>query len=92
MPSHSLNNFEIQIYYQNEPKYNDVYSRSNLNKIKDGAYVINLDEYPSIETHYMWMVVIELHLTMQSTLEKLKNSYATKISKQIFIEYKHTIQ
>ena len=53
MPSHSLNNFEIQIYYQNEPKYNDVYSRSNLNKIKDGAYVINLGEYPSIETHCM---------------------------------------
>ena len=36
-------NFEIQKYYQNEPKFNGVYSRNNLPKIKDGAYVINLD-------------------------------------------------
>ena len=34
--------------YQNEPKFNDDYSRSNLSKIKDGAYVINLDEYKSV--------------------------------------------
>ena len=43
-----LTNFEIQKYYQNEPKFNGVYSRDNLPKIKDGAYVINLDEYESI--------------------------------------------
>ena len=36
MPSHPLTNFEIQKYYQNEPKFNDVYSRNNLPKIKDG--------------------------------------------------------
>ena len=41
MPPHPLTNFEIQNYYQNEPKFNDVYSRSNLPKIKDGTYVIN---------------------------------------------------
>ena len=41
MPPHSLTNFEIQKYYQNEPKFNVVYSKDNLpNKIKDGAYVI----------------------------------------------------
>ena len=28
-----------------------VYSRNSLPKIKDGAYVINLDEYKSIEDH-----------------------------------------
>ena len=38
--------------YQNEPKFNDVYSRNNLLKIKDGAYVINLDEFKSIGTHW----------------------------------------
>ena len=43
MPPHPLINFEIQKYYQNEPKRNGVYSKSNLPKIKDGAYVINLD-------------------------------------------------
>ena len=42
---HLLTNFEIQEYYQNEPKFNSVCSRNNLPKIKDGAYVINLDEY-----------------------------------------------
>ena len=43
---HPLTNFEIQIYYQNEPRFNGVYSRVNLpDKIKDGAYVINFDEY-----------------------------------------------
>ena len=39
MPPHSLTNFEIEKYYQNEPKFNAVYSRNNLPKIKDGAYV-----------------------------------------------------
>ena len=44
MPPHLLTNFETQEYYQNEPKFNGVYSRNNLPKIKDGAYVMNLDE------------------------------------------------
>ena len=51
---HPLTNFEIESYYQNEPRFNGVYSRDNLNdKIKDGAYVINLDEYSDIETHWI---------------------------------------
>ena len=29
MPPHPLTNFEIQTYYQNEPKFNGVYSRNN---------------------------------------------------------------
>ena len=44
MLSHPLVNFEIQKYYQNEPKFNGVYSRNNLSKIKDGAQIINPDE------------------------------------------------
>ena len=43
MPSYPLTNFEIQKHYQKEPKFNDVYSKNNLSKIKDGAYIINLD-------------------------------------------------
>ena len=46
MLPHPLTSFEIQKYY--EPKFNGVYSRNNLSKTKDGAYVINLDEYESI--------------------------------------------
>ena len=53
MPPHPLRNFEIQNYYQNEPKFNGAYSRNSLPKIKDGAYVINLDEYKSVETHWI---------------------------------------
>ena len=44
MPPHPVTNFEIQKYYQTPTRFNDVYSRDNLPKIKDGAYVINLDE------------------------------------------------
>ena len=48
MPPHSLTNFEIQKFYENEPKFNGVYSRNNSPKIKDGVYIIDLDEYKSI--------------------------------------------
>ena len=41
MPPHPLNNFEIQKYYQNEPRFNGVFSRDNLperssTEIKEG--------------------------------------------------------
>ena len=44
-------------YYKNEPRFNGVYSRDNLPKIKDGAYVINLDEYSDIGTHWVALYV-----------------------------------
>ena len=49
-----LTNFETQKYYQNEPRFNGVFSRDNLpKKIKDEAYVINLDEYADVGTHWI---------------------------------------
>ena len=57
MPPHPLTNFEIQKYYQNKPKFNGVYSRNNLSKIKDGVYVTNLDEFKSIGTHWITLYV-----------------------------------
>ena len=48
MKPHPLTNFEIQKYHQNEPRFSGVYSGDNLPIIKDGAYVINLDEYSDI--------------------------------------------
>ena len=57
MPPHLLTNFEIQKCYQNEPRFNGVYSRDNLNKIKDGVYVINPDAYPDIGTHWVALYV-----------------------------------
>ena len=53
MLPHPLTNFEIQNYCQNEPKSNGIYSRNNFPKIKDGAYVLNLDEYKSIGTPWI---------------------------------------
>ena len=55
---HPFRNFEIQEYYQNEPRFNGVFSRDNLpNNIKKGAYVINLDEYHDIGTHWIALYV-----------------------------------
>ena len=63
MPPHPLTNFEIQKYYQNEPKFNGVYSRDNLAKTKDGAYVINLDKYSDIGTHWVALYVYNNDVT-----------------------------
>ena len=58
LPPHPLTNFEIQEYYQNEPRFNGAFSRDNLpNSIKNGAYVINLDEYHDIGTHWVALYV-----------------------------------
>ena len=45
IPPHPLTNFEIQKYYQTEPRFNGVYSRDNRPRIKDGAYITNLGVY-----------------------------------------------
>ena len=63
MPSHPLTNFEIRNYYQNEPRFNGVYCRDNLPKIKDGAYVVNLDEYSDIGTHWVALYVHNTDVT-----------------------------
>ena len=58
MPPHPLTNFEIQKYYENEPRFNGVYSRNNhpekikeINLVYKPWYVINLDEYADVGTH-----------------------------------------
>ena len=59
MPPQPLTNFEIRKYVENEPKFNGVYSRDNLPErsstetIKNGAYVINLNENADIGTHWI---------------------------------------
>ena len=54
MPFHPLTNFEIQRYYQNELRFNGVFSRNNFpKKIKDGVYVMTLDEYANVGTHWI---------------------------------------
>ena len=64
MPPHPLTNFELQKYYQNEPKYNGFYSRDNLpNKIKDGIYIINLDEHSDIGTYWIALYSLNNNVT-----------------------------
>ena len=51
MLPHALTTFRIQKPYQNNLKFNDVYSRNNFSKIKEGAYSVNLDEDDLIASH-----------------------------------------
>ena len=54
----------------NEPRFNGVYSRNNLpNKIKKGAYVINLDEYENTGIHWVALFVKQKYTTGSSSLE-----------------------
>ena len=49
---------KLEAYCQNEPRFNGVYSRDNLpNKINGGAYIINLNEYSDIGTHWIALYV-----------------------------------
>ena len=68
MLPHPLTNFEMQKYYQNEPKFSAVYSRNTLPKIKDGSWVINHDDFKSVGFHWIALYVngnIDEYLTMQ---------------------------
>ena len=105
MPHHPLINFEIQKYYEKEPRFNGVYSRDNLSyKIKDGAYIINLDEYYDIETHWVALYVSNNDVTyfhsfgvehISKEIKKFINCPSSpqnkKKFKKTFLEYKHMI-
>ena len=71
MLPYPLTNFEIQKYYKNEPRFNGVFSRNNLlKKIKDGAYIINLDEYANVKKMKFFISIV---LVLNIFLKKLKN-------------------
>ena len=56
MSPYPLTNFEIKEYYENNPRFNGVYSRDNLPK-GYGAYVINVAEYEDVGTHWIALYV-----------------------------------
>ena len=87
MPPHPLTNCKIQKYYQNEPKFNGVYSRDNLLKIKDGAYVINLDEYSDIGTHWIALYASNNSATYFDSfgVEHIPKDIKTFINKSIIV-------
>ena len=83
---HPLTNFKIQKCYKNERRFNGVYSRNDLpKKIKDGAYIINLDEYADVGTHWIALfckkmkLFIWIVLVLNVFLKKLKNLSKMKI-------------
>ena len=98
IPPHLLTNFEIQKLYQNEPRFNGVYSRGNLTKIKDGPYIINLDEYSDIGIHWVALHVNNNNVTyfdsfwVEHISKKFKHLLTIETLKQTFSEYKHMIQ
>ena len=94
MPRHPLTNFEIQNYYQKEPKFNGIYSRNNLpEKIKGGAYVINLDEYAGVGTHWIALfcqrsqIIYFNSFGVEHVPEEIKEFFELT-----FCKYKQTIQ
>ena len=60
---HPVTNLEIQKYYQNKPRFNDVYSRDSMPKIKDGTYIINLDDYSDIGTYWIALYALNDNVT-----------------------------
>ena len=68
MPPHPLTNFQIQKYYQNDSKFNGFYSTNKLPKIKGRAYLINLEQYESIGSHWIALYVNDDNVTYFDSL------------------------
>ena len=87
MPLHLLNNIEITNYFNYEPRFNGVFSRSNLPRIKDQAYVINLDDRNSKGTHWVSLFIdrnlavyfdsFRIDYIPQEVLNKIKDKSVT---------------
>ena len=67
--------------------------------MKTGAYVIHLDEYADVGTHWISLYVKNneiiftlIVLVLNMFLKKSKDSLDMKTSKQTYLEYKQTIQ
>ena len=54
---------KYKVIITNEPRLNGVYSRDLPDKIKDGAYITNLDEYSDIGTHWVALYLLNNDVT-----------------------------
>ena len=95
MPPHPLINFEIQKYYQNEPRFNGVYSIDNLpKKIKDGAYVINLDEHSHAGMHWIALycknieIICFVSFGVEHVCKEIEKLIGQKNIKKTYLHYK----
>ena len=92
---HLLTNFQIKKYYKNEPRFNGVYSRNILPKIKDGVYVTNLDKYKSMENHWIALYVKDDNVTYCNyfVAEHIPKKLKHLLEKKCYKKYSwHTIQ
>ena len=79
---HPLSNIKITNYFNDEPRFNGVFSRNNLPRIKDGAHVTNLDDEKSKVTQWfslfsdintaVFVDFFEAEYTPQKALNKIR--------------------
>ena len=88
--SHPLNNIEITYYFKYEPRCNGVFSTNNLPRIKDGAYVINLDDKNSKGTHWISLFINKNTAVYfySFEIEYIPQEILNKIWITIYIKYK----
>ena len=100
---HLLTNFEIQKYNKNDSRFNGVFSRNNLpTKIKDRGYIINLDEYENVGTHWIALFCKKNEIIYLDSFgvkyipneieEFIKKFPGNRDIKLTFFEYKKIIQ
>ena len=67
-------------------------------QIKDGAYVTNLDEYVDFGTHWIVLYILNIEIIYFDSFgvgpvpNEIKNFIRNKNIKQIYLEYKQSIQ
>ena len=98
MRPYLLTYLKIQRYFQNKPKFKGVYSQKNLpNTVKDRAYIVNLEEYKSLRTHWKALYANGNSVTYFDSFgvkripEKIKKFFCSKYIKQIFSEHKRLL-
>ena len=67
--SSALNDIGISEYFNYDPGFNGVFSRKNLPKIKDVAYVMNLDDKNSKRTQWVSLFIEKIQLHNLNRLE-----------------------
>ena len=66
--------------------------------MKDGAYAVNLDEYPDIGTHWIALHALNNNFTyfedfvVEHIPTEIINSLEIRTERKIFLENKHMIQ
>ena len=92
---HPLNNIEITNNFNYKPRFNGIFSKNNLPRIKDGAFVINLNDKNSTGTHWVSLFIDKnLAICFDSfgieyiSLEVLNQKLEINLLLTIYLEYK----